>query len=255
MARQTQLRRMGTRRRDGGYKNRRRTVVRDSTHAVSRSYARANRSLVARNTGASIVRCPGYGPPSNIEMTHVFGDTYTLTTSAVGTPVSKYYSMNGIWDPDPALGGLSAYWFKQMAQIYDRYTVIGAKAIVEFSTAAGTTTTNVGPWIVGLIADRNTTTLATTAGVLVMSQNSTTKTIGGDYKNQTCTATYSPEISLGKSSGDDSVQGSSSSNPSSGWWVGLSATELGSATATNIFAKVRIEYRVRWSSVIDTTGS
>lgn len=251
MARQNQLARMGTRRRDGGYKSRSRVSVRKGPLQRSRKTLNAMARL---HKGAGITRIP-YGVSENIETTLTYCDTYTLTTATTGTPVSKYYSMNGLYDPDPALGGNQPYWFDQYTAMYERYSVIGAKAIVKFTVAAGAATANVGPWVVGVITDRNTTTVPTTTPQLIGSQNSNWKTIDGDYKGVTCIATYSPEKSLGKSSWDDSVAGTSSSNPTNGWWVGLFASTQGTVGATDVRAVIEIQYRVRFSSVIDNAGS
>ena len=250
MARQIQRARMGLRRRDGGFKSRSRVSVR------SRKAARkVLRSLCSIIRSGAVVRTP-FGFPNNFETTLVAADTYTLTTAATGTPVSKYYGLNTMYDPDPALGGIQPYWFDQFTAIYERYSVLGAKMTATFSVAApATTTLGVGPWQVGIITDRNTTTVGTSISTLASSQNSDTKTLGGDYKTVTCTATYSPEKNLGITSWDNDVQGTSASSPSLGWWGGLWAATMGSVGATDVRVVIRIEYRCRFSSLIDNAGS
>lgn len=245
--------RMGTSRRGGGYKSRTANYTLRLTNPRA-AKRKAIQRKVKHNQGGFLVRTP-FGFPNNFETTLVFGDTYTLTTATQGTPVSKYYGLNTLYDPDPALGGGQPYWFDQFMSIYERYSVLGAKMTATFNVAAGTTTTNIGPWVVGVIADRNTSTAASTVGNLLASQNSDSKSLSGDYKNVTCTATYSPESNLGVTSWDNDVQGTSSSSPSLGWWGGLWAATQGTAGATDIRVTIRIEYRCRFSSLIDNAGS
>lgn len=249
MARQMQRSRMGTSRRGGGFKSRSRTVTRFGPTS-RRSIVKKQRA----HKGDAIVRT-SFGFPDLFETTLPYADTFTLTTAAAGTAVSKYYSMNGCYDPDPALGGAQPMWFDQFTAVYDRYTVLRARAKVTFMVAAGTTTANIGPWSCGVITDRNTTSASTNPAVLIEAQNSNAKHLSGDYKEVVCTATYSPWTSLGKTSWDDSIAGSVSSNPGSGWWVGAWAATYGTTGATDVRCVIEIQYDVRFFSVNDNAGS
>lgn len=250
MARVIQARRMGTSRRGGSMKARSRTSIRSRG-----SRSKSTRALRARNAGALITKTP-FGFPDILETTLVYGD-HVLLSSSVGNLIpNKYYNMNGLYDPDPALGGGQPYWFDQLSAVYSRYSVIGAKITVDFTHSNPTADTgDVGPWVVGIIGDSNTTLVATSAGPLIASQNTDTKTLSGDYKMVRCTSTYSPLKSLGRDWTDSSVSGTPSANPSQNWYAGVFAAPQGVATTTIVHATVRIEYRVRFSAIIDNVGS
>lgn len=250
MARVNQVRRMGTSRRGGGYKARSRTSTR--SRAVVRKNAQRQRVL---NRGSLITKT-NFGFPDILETTLVYADHILLSSSAGNLLPNKYYNMNGLYDPDPALGGGQPYWFDQLSAVYSRYAVIGSKITVDFTHSNPTLDTgDVGPWVVGVIGDSNTTLTATSAGPLIASQNTDTQTLGGDYKTVRCTATYSPMQSLGRDWTDSTVAGTPSANPSQNWYAGLFAAPQGVAVNTVVHATVRIEYRVRFSAIIDNAGS
>lgn len=205
--------------------------------------------------GDRVIRT-SFGFPDNFETTLSYSSSFTLTTAATGTAVIKSFNMNGLYDPDPAIGGLQPYWFDQFMAAYDRYAVLGSKAAVTFLVAApATTTLGVGPWSVGVYGDRNTTSLSTNPEILIETQNGTSDEISGDYKKVICTTTYSPKTCLGKSSWDDAVTGTDAANPTYSWYANVWATELGSVSATSIQCIIKMDYRVRFSSIKDNAGS
>lgn len=87
-----------------------------------------------------------------------FADSYALSQTVVNTSVGWQFRLNSIYDPQASVGGNTVTGHAQLASIYSRYWVMGAKVVVNFTdpTADGL---RVG---CRLLIDGNTSAIGTT---------------------------------------------------------------------------------------------
>lgn len=133
---------------------------------------------------------------------------------SLGTIYTWVFSANGMYDPDISGTGNQPIAFDQMTPLYDHYTVIGAKIIVDFA-ARNEETTNC---ICG-IAIRDTST--TSSNVELYLENPSVKykmlqSAQGGKTVQRVMQKVSPHKWLGRSKPltDDELRGNATSNPS-----------------------------------------
>ncbi|QBX89269.1 capsid protein [Apis mellifera virus-6] len=103
---------------------RRRTFRRK--RATKKNYRKKFRSLKSKvNTRDKISTSLGRGFPARIVMTHKYATHYTTNVSnTLNTIVMR---ANSVYDPEFALGGGSAMFYREMSALYNHYTVIGSK--------------------------------------------------------------------------------------------------------------------------------
>ena len=65
--------------------------------------------------------------------------TKLSTDTSPATFVRYLFRTNSLYDPDNATGGHQPMYFDQLGALYDRYSVLSSKIIVNFQSAPGTT--------------------------------------------------------------------------------------------------------------------
>lgn len=196
-----------------------------------------------------------YGFPSSMTTKLRYADVVPLTYTST---VTKYsFGANNVFDPDFTGTGHQPYFYDQITPLFNRYVVLGSKITVTFLPVSSTVTPPSGPGIVGIIGDNNAG-VSSVATTLMEGQNSVSKFIsawsGTDLKAMVM-ATYSPEISLGISSDDDTVAALVSAGPAKTWFFTLYCQDYNSTTSSALYAKVNIEYTVRFTEPIEPAGS
>lgn len=73
-----------------------------------------------------------------------FSSRVTLTLPAGGLTTTHIFSANGLYDPDITGIGHQAIGFDQMMLLYDHYTVVGSKIVVDFRNDDTANPCNVG---------------------------------------------------------------------------------------------------------------
>lgn len=91
-----------------------------------------------------------------------FEDSYAFSQSTANLSVGWQFRMNNIYDPQTATGGKTVTGHAQLAAIYGRYWVTGAKVIIKFNNPS-VDGTRVG---VRLLTDNATSNIGTTLTTL-----------------------------------------------------------------------------------------
>jgi len=232
--------------------------IRKARPASAAKKARSNQMALTKvRNPANLVKIAAYGFPDTMRMRIAYGDKQTLTSSAINLTPTYNYRLNSIYDPDYTGIGAQPYWRDQLAAIYNRYRVLGAKISVTFANSPVTdTTTTQGPFLVG-IQNSNTNALnnASSAGLLC-SPNTVCKTLSKETGPVTCSMTYSPAQVFGKAGQwSDDLAAGIGNNPARGYLATLFASNDGSNAVLSVVAHVVIEYYVELSDQILNVGS
>lgn len=234
-----------------------RKMARKARPSSAKKARQNQRSLARVRNPANIVRIPAYGFPDSMRMRIAYGDKQTLTSSTINLTPTYAYRLNSIYDPDYTGLGAQPYWRDQLAAIYNRYRVLGAKITVTFANSPVTdTTTTQGPFLVG-IQNSNTNTLnnSTSAGLLC-SPNTVCKTLSKETGPVSVSMTYSPAQVFGKAGQwSDDLAAGIGNNPARGYLATLFASNDGANTALSVCAHVVIEYYVELSDMVLNVGS
>lgn len=189
----------------------------------------------------------GKGFPDKLTTNVVFSDTFILAASA-GTPtVAKSFLMTSGWDPQDALGGNQPTYWDQLALIYSRYTVNGAKMTAIFSRGT-TTTADVGPYICGITQRDSAVIPSTNAGVLMSAPNTTFKVVTEQSGAVEVVATYSKKNVFPDFT--DNLQARMNANPVINWFGNVFISPQGVDLTTPINIVVIIEYNCTFSDVV-----
>lgn len=95
--------------------------------AKKRLYRKARNQQSKRITTAAYVHKPlsNNGMPNQLTTKLNYTAAYTLTCSGSGALATNYYTLNGLFDPDIAIGGHQPYLFDQLKNMYTTYLVYG----------------------------------------------------------------------------------------------------------------------------------
>lgn len=217
-----------------------------------REIKRYNSNLQGTNP-QNIAIFRGYGFPDGLITNLQYCAAVSLTPSA-GTPTPVYvFRLASLFDPDYTSTGTQPYWFDQLAAVYERYKVLGAKITVNFSyesqTAAG-----VGPTIVGIQCGEITGASSADSNVLRMTSNVTSDVLTTQSDTKTVVATYSPRQAYSDTI-QDALTAAVSANPSRNWNAVVFAGPQGTDITKPITAVVTIEYSCLFNQIKTNTGS
>lgn len=155
------------------------------------AYKKSN-ILTSGTNPANHVIHRGIGFPDKFTTNLVYTDSFVLDPSASTICPSKRFRWANLYDPDYETGGGQPTYYDQLAAMYGRYIVNGAKMTVIFSRMTGTAA-GIGPYICGVLTtDSSTTSLPTTdAGTLISLPNCSFAVVNDQDGSKTVTATYS----------------------------------------------------------------
>lgn len=94
-------------------------------------YAAVPRTIRSRGAYQKNIVDLGRGFPRMIKMTHKYAETSAIS-SAAGVINYQRWSANGMFDPNPAVGGHQPMYFDNLSAVYDHYTVIGSMCKLTF---------------------------------------------------------------------------------------------------------------------------
>lgn len=116
-------------------------------------------------------------------------------SSTSGVLNSEVFAMNDIWDPEVAAGGHQPMGFDQMAALYNRYIVLGAKVRVTFYDNASTHSV---PAVVGACTSDGTVAPYIESKYFIEAKRGSFRHItGGARRPITVTCKYSPKRFFG----------------------------------------------------------
>jgi len=165
--------------------------------------------------------------------------------------------LNSINDPDFTSTGHQPLWHDQYAAVYGRYVVLKSRMVANFQAYANSiaTTNPSGPIICGISGDNDATISATVTTTLENSVNRMISNNLGGKPEVTLTLDYSPQKDLGVPATDDTAGALVGSNPSAQWYGGVFVVETGPASPTTVTVRIDVYYTVRFSRIVDPSGS
>lgn len=183
-----------------------------------------------------------------------------IGTGAGGIAGVHMFTCNGLYDPDITGTGHQPRGFDQFMSMYDHYTVIGAKIVVDYCQKP--THTNAGNFILG-IACKDSPTPHTDPNDYYEARNVVTKYMPGQGSTTTpavplrLSKTCSIKKFLGRSKvlADPELKGNSASNPTEQAYFHIFIGSGDNADETNISINVRIEYLVVFTEPKQPTQS
>lgn len=190
-------------------------------------------------------RVPRQLIPNKATKTFRYQTSVTLDPSAVSID-SAIFRMNGMYDPEVAVGGHQPLGFDQYIGIlYDHFVVIGCKITATFASNSSTTT---GAYIVGITPTDSTTALPTTVSTIIEQGRSVHKQVQpyvGGNSIAVLRKKMNPNKFLGRSHplSDPELKGNVVSDPSEqAHYHVWAASTNGSTDPSTIECNVLLEY-------------
>lgn len=188
----------------------------------------------------------GTGFPDRLTTNLVYAESIILDPS-VGTPTPvAVFSLNSLYDPNTAVGGGQPTYFDQLATVYSRYVVNGAKITATFSR--GTTTgANIGPYLCGIQCSDLTSLPTTNVSALMSVPNTVSRLVSQEDGSTSIVQTYSKKNTYPDFT--DNVQARINANPLIQWYAKVFASPQGIEIDTAINCTVVIEFNATFSDV------
>lgn len=163
-------------------------------------------------------------------------------SSTAGGISTIIYRLNGPFDPDVTFTGHQPLYWDQYAGIYQNYRVLGARIVVDFAPAQSTTA---GPWNIGIVGNISSSSLGTVPSLRQEMNDSVTDLITRDGGSRSLAMTYSPEISLGRPAGDDTVGALVTTLPTQQYFAHVWVNDISGANSV-VYHRVDIEYTIEF---------
>lgn len=195
----------------------------------------------------------GLGFPKRMVITHKY-DEFQDFTSTLGVIAKAGWVCNGLYDPNPAVGGHQPMYFDNLMAVYDHYHVIGSKITVHVSP---TDPSGQGFFFGGWVDDDNSH--SNVSGMSAISEQTTGRVVqfaGGALDTKVLTFSWSAKRTFGGSIlGNTELQGNAGANPTETAYFVLGIQ--GFSTGSNVTAKVRvtIEYVTVYSELRDQAAN
>jgi len=217
-----------------------------SKKLAKRAYSRSRYMRTGTNP-TNAVTFRGYGFPDMLTTNIVYGETLALDPSTA-TPIPfTVFDLASAFDPQKALGGGQPTYFDQLATVYRRYCVNGAKITATFSRGT-TSTTNVGPYLCGItLSDQQTLPGGGVYGALATAPNTIACLVYIEDGSASVVATYSRKKTYPDSV--DNTQARVDANPALGWFAKVFAAPQGTDVEVPITVFVTIEFNVTFSNL------
>lgn len=210
------------------------------------SYARKKRRFAKRKWGRKrrgnvFNKAP---MPNKFASKLRYQEVVSVNPGAAGTAGVYVFSANGIFDPNYTGTGHQPRGFDQLMTMYDHYTVIGAKIVVDFISEGSYDN-------ICWIALKDSSTADADPNDYLEARNVVSTMLphsgtGGNTTTRRLSKKYSTRKFLGRSKpmSDPELKGSTSSNPAEQAWfhIGIAPTTSVDESAMNI--QVRLEYLV-----------
>jgi len=183
-----------------------------------------------------------FGFPTKIITILKYVDLYGLTSTAGGL-ATQVFSMNSAFDPDVTGIGHQPMYYDRYSAIYNNYRVLGSRIVVEISPT--NTVAASGPFIMGINGSFSSASLGTSSVVRMEQNDSVHQMFNQDEGANTLSFAFSPEIKLGRSSADDTVNATTAGSPSFQYYAHVWFSDMNGQT-TSAILKAWIEYTVEF---------
>lgn len=194
----------------------------------------------------------GIGFPDRLTTNLVYAESFILDPSA-GNPVPFVsYNLASLFDPQDAIGGGQPTYFDQLAAVYRRYIVNGAKITATFSRTTSTAA-NIGPYLCGIQTSDQTTLPSTAPGILIAAPNCVSKFVSEQDGSVTLVQTYSRRQTYPDSA--TNLQARVTANPGQTWHAKVFAGPQGVDVDAPINVMLVIEYNATFSDVTQVTDA
>lgn len=192
-----------------------------------------------------------FGFPTKIITILRYIDLYGLTSTAGGI-AQQVFSLNSVFDPDVTGVGHQPLYFDRYAAIYNNYRVLGSRITAQISPTGLVAAS--GPFLMGINGTFTSATLGA-ASINRMEQNDAiSKMFNQDERTAELSFAFSPEIKLGRPSGDDTVGAPVTSNPSLQYYANVWFSDMNGQT-TSAILRIMIEYTVEFHLLKQETQS
>ncbi len=185
------------------------------------------------------------GPPRRMVVKMRYHDTQQLTPAA-GTMVQHVYSLNSIYDPNVTGVGGQPMSSDQWAGLYNRYVVIGARAVMRWAPDG---TASTAAQLVGYHLSEGASGITTTEFTRAMEQPSTRYRIlkgisGGDPQILSTKISTRKFLSIKNPTDDESVVANWGANPTANIHLTCFAYPADNTTYATVTLNIDITYIV-----------
>lgn len=199
----------------------------------------------------NVVRVRGIGMPDRLITNLVYSSNNTLTPGA-GSLGFTVMRLTSVFDPEEGLGGGQPTYHDQIAAMYKRYRVLGAKITAHFSYPSGITA-GIGPAICGIqCSDVNTIPTSDVGGVISL-PNTSYAMLSPEGEPVTVVATYSAKNTYPNQEQD--LTASVGANPALNWLAKVFVGSTGGTDTTAIQMVYIIEYCVEYSDLVQVVDA
>lgn len=212
------------------------------------SMARRRRRLWKSTRGTSLGRSLGF--PRMLKFKHKYTENFTLTSST--TTAHYHFCANGMYDPNITGTGHQPMYFDQLSEIYNHYHVIGSQC--KFTVVPVGTTAQVPYRVITWIND-DTTNPGTNA--LEEQKGAQTRLCQGGLNPDKLffKQNWSAKRYFGNVMANDSLKGTTSTNPSEISVFHIALRPLDEVTSVSVYVRVEITYIAIWNELKDAVAS
>lgn len=203
-----------------------------------KKYTKKRSPFIGRSMNLAVKNAP---LPKMLKTKFIYTSTLYNIASTAANPQSHVFSLNGLFDPEIAVGGNQPRGFDQLMLLYDHYVVIGCKARVDFVNNSTTNPVYVYATV------RDTASVSTGYRDYLEDAKTKWKILGTETSGRGCHSMNiiaNPNKFLGRSKplSDPDLKGDVTTNPTEQAYlhVGGLCTDL--FTTSNIGAIVTLEY-------------
>lgn len=187
-----------------------------------------------------------FGFPNSI-ITKLRYCTSVSLVAGAGASAIHVFSANSIFDPDVTGVGHQPMYRDQYAALYENYVVLGSQINVEFVNH------NTGSGCIVSVNGDNDTTIPSAIDARTEQSNAIATAMAPASKS-TLFMTYSPEKHLGTTDTDQGITAVGSS-PSNQWYYGIAMAHIDATSSLTTYARVEIEYTVKFTELVSNGGS
>lgn len=210
---------------------------------------RRSREVVKRRVSMG----SGFPKMLNTKLHYVDNDNI-ITSLAAGTTGTYQYVINGMYDFDYTGTGHQPFYFDQYAQIYNHYVVTGAKITIAWVNPSASDV------VVGGYINDDVAIQASTLNMFCEEPESQFRVIPANQSEPVYMTFYwsAAKFFTGRKDNvlaDNSLQGTSSGNPSELSILSLFYRNHDVTASTTIRWTIRAEFSVIWKELRDITGS
>jgi len=215
----------------------------------------STRKASKRKTGPiqiSRPRFPGFPKQLGITMRYVQRNNFVIPANT--TPVTKQWSVNGLFQPD-AVGGGSSHQpmqFDTMSGLYGFYTVLSSRITVTFNTEGGNSQ------VCGAYLEDNTSIVPSTLEAMIEQSSCRWTNINGALEGRPTSVSLkwnAKETFGGNTRDNDDLQGTSAANPVTTNYYTVFVANNSASIGANIRALVVIEYDCIWDQLYNQNSS